>query len=155
MFDDKITGSLSAVYELMFFTNNLIFVRGFLVGLIFSLLFGCAATYQGDGTVIDKQRFSIAHVKNTAPIKERTAQGGLIGIASGATVGGAIGLLGSVLAPSASAATWTLAFASAGGLISGGVGLLIGGGLGIAQYGLTPSEKDVWQYKIKSLNDSS
>ncbi|MDF1684946.1 MAG: hypothetical protein P1U36_09885 [Legionellaceae bacterium] len=138
----------------MFFTNNLVSVRSVLVGLIFSLLFGCATTYQGDGEVIDKQPFSIAHTKTTAPIKERTVQGGLIGVASGATVGGTIGLLGAVLAPSASAATWTLAFASAGGLISGGVGLLLGGGLGLAQYGLTPSEMDVWQYKVKASNSS-
>lgn len=138
----------------MCFTKNLILVRSVLVILISSLLFGCTATYQGDGTVVDKQQFSMAHTKKTAPIEERTVQGGLIGATSGATVGGAIGLLGSVLAPSASAATWTLAFASAGGLIFGGAGLLLGGGIGLAQYGLTPSEKDVWQYKVKASNSS-
>jgi len=136
----------------MCFTKNLIFVRSVLVGLTFSLLFGCATAYQGDGTVIDKQPFSLAHTKSAAPIKERAVQAGLIGATCGATVGGAFGLIGASITPKASEAGWTLAFASAGALISGGVGLLLGGGFGLAQYALTPSEKDVWQYKVKSLH---
>jgi hypothetical protein len=136
----------------MSFIKNLIFVRSILSGLMLSLLLSCATTYQGDGRVIDTQKVSIAHPKTTGIVKERTAQVGLIGAASGATVGGAFGLLGALLSPSASAAGWTLAFASGGALVSGGVGLLLGSGLGLAQYGLTPSEKDMWQYKVKSLS---
>lgn len=122
------------------------------VGLMFSLLLGCATTYQDKGTVVDKQPFSLAHAKSATPIKKRAVQAGLIGATAGATVGGAFGLLGASITPSASAAGWTAACASGGALLSGGVGLFLGGGFGLAEYALRSSEKDVWQYKVKSLN---
>ena len=136
----------------MVFKKKIHSFRHVLVIFMMSLLLSCATTYQGDGIVIEQQKFSVAHAKKTDVIQERTTQAGLIGATSGAAVGGAFGLLGAVLAPSVSAIGWTVAGASAGALLSGGAGLLLGGGLGLVQYGLTPSESDVWQYKVKSLN---
>lgn len=120
-----------------------------------SLLFSCA-TYHGDGIVFKKEIYNISHKKSLKPIKDRTVGGGLVGATSGAMGGATLGLIvGGLSAPGgAEVAISILAGALGGGLVFGGIGAAVGSSIGLLQYGLTSSEKEIWQYQVKSLKDS-
>ncbi len=147
---------------MLFFYPNGIFLtlknitkQFILITLMSSLLFGCA-TYHGDGIVVKKEIYNFSHKKSLKPIKDRTADGGLVGATSGAMGGATLGLIAGGLSASGGAgvAISTLVGALGGGLIFGGIGAAVGSSVGLLQYGLTPSEKELWQYQVKSLKDS-
>jgi|GEM_PF-6666883 len=107
------------------------------LGVAFSLLFGCATTYQGDGTIVEKHQVSVAEKKDLEPIKRRTLQGGLAGAASG------VGVL-----------VATMGIGAEISLALGAAGLILGAGAGVVEYSLMPSEKEWWRYEVKAINDT-
>ncbi|MDX2347050.1 MAG: hypothetical protein QNK11_09295 [Legionella sp.] len=117
---------------------------------ICAMLFGCATTQHGDGIVIKKELYGVSSKKDTAPIKNRTVQGGSSGAIGGGAFAGFFGLLATGLS-SGSAAT-ALAAGAFGGVIGGAAGLIVGSSVGLIEYALNPSHSATWQYQVKSLN---
>ncbi|MDF1677354.1 MAG: hypothetical protein P1U32_01505 [Legionellaceae bacterium] len=113
------------------------------------------ATYRGEGIVTRKELYSEGHAKSTAPIKKHAKRGMRIGAETGLGVGGFLAAFMAGLSSPGNRKALpgiVLADIAGGTLIFGSIGTIIGSTVGLLQYLITPAEKAMWQYEVKTVN---
>lgn len=134
------------------FCNTL--TRFILFCLLVSMLFGCAATYHGDGIVISEQKINNS-VQIPSHIKQGAKIGGTVGAISGGVVGAGFGILYFGLGGASHAATYyggSIFGAALGGVTFGLVGAAIGMSAAYVSEKITENSAN-YQYTVRSLYD--